>query len=164
LASLFEIPLMEVPDFAADPNDEKWWSGVQEWLKGWGYQLLMLAVPADGQPLNFYALPASPWAIFVGPTEKGGHLHAVVGKLDGLDGSGKAADFIVEHDPLAGLGGDITVSFVGFLLPIDPRRPLKAPEPERPPENALIVPTHFQGSPLLDARGNEIQSEGIKNN
>lgn len=99
VASLLELDLDNVPNFAADPRDT-WWQGFQEWLvdRGW------VAVVLDGD----YPWPG--YSAASGKSPRGDYKHLVIHR------GGKLV-----HDPHpagTGLAGEPEDQWV--LVPLDP--------------------------------------------
>lgn len=103
LASVLELPISQVPHFAAlTTGVSEFWDSVYAWLGTQGYEY----VPTENGPegaLEFNSI--------TGPSPRGnGTYHAVVGR-------GK----IVEHDPhpsRAGISGTEKDWYFGYLVPV----------------------------------------------
>lgn len=121
LASLLEIPLEHVPMFNMERDNGVWWHLVQEFLKSWGYQMVMIKLT---EHTPWYAMPHSPFAIFIGVTKTSQLMHAVVGRVNANYGTDDHVEFELLHDPSEGASGDLDIDHICFLVPIDPRRSL----------------------------------------
>lgn len=106
LASIFEVPLGEVPNFftVGGTEPDKWWKTCRDWLRTKGFGVMSLAV--DSNILSMYE------GIFIvsGKSNRG-FEHAVVFK----DGK-------IIHDPHPSLDGIDEVVSVDMLYPLDPSK------------------------------------------
>lgn len=114
IATLLEIPIGKVPNFADAPEVEGspfpgFWLSLQTWLSQKGLFLLEMQLPPN---MPFMPLPHPVLCIFFGETKRG-VKHAIVGRIEG-------DQFIQVHNPLpeaefaGGVGG------LGFIVPRDP--------------------------------------------
>ncbi len=103
LASILELPIADVPHFAAQTTVAgEFWSAVYDWLEAQGYQYWPGRNPPEGA-LEYHALSGP------SPRTKGG-FHATVG----LNGQ-------VVHDPhpsRSGISGFEPDWYFGYLIPI----------------------------------------------
>lgn len=119
LASLLEVPLKEVPNFAFDlkddPGVDSWHRATTSWAKTRGFLLLTIAATDPGNdPIASGEYGRDFYHIIGGKARRGDKLvnHAVVGK------GGKVA-----HDPNPEYrnGLEVVEDFT-FLIPLDPAR------------------------------------------
>ncbi len=114
VASLLELPIESVPDFALMVDDEpnprfpKFWLELQSFVKKYGYFFLEMRLTKN---TPFMPLPYPALAIFMGDANNGGR-HAVVGRVDD-------DKFIPIHDPFLHSGGLANIESVCFLVPLD---------------------------------------------
>jgi hypothetical protein len=112
IASIFELPLAEVPNFswlgrcANDPTKSDWWYLLRDWLAPRGF--MYFDVPADGAHEDI--VQALGYHLISGKSPRGDWTHTVVGK----------AGQIV-HDPHPDGTGLRTVEMYGVFVALDPR-------------------------------------------
>jgi hypothetical protein len=78
VASILELPMVQVPDFCANPADD-WFTPFEEWLAGRGLFALTMAPPYTSEERD--SMPPLPYIAgggYEGPTGNG--PHAVVHK------------------------------------------------------------------------------------
>lgn len=115
LASIFELDLGIVPDFAlikTDPDAKTptWWIELGSWLSRRGYVFVEVQLHADRA---FFFPPFDFFCIMAGFTKEG-HRHSVVGRV--IDGQ-----FEVEWNPSNdGTAGIESVDSICLLVPRDP--------------------------------------------
>ena len=97
LASIFELPLEEVPHVAASPRG--WWSATQDWLRprGLWMETLEYTVPSEKPIPKGERYPAGWWIAVVDSQLFEGATHAVV--MRGLYVDGTSDPHLVVHDP-----------------------------------------------------------------
>lgn len=106
LASIFEVPLNEVPNFFITAGDEAtaWWAAVREWLRPRGFGIMALQLNDDDRLLD----EVDGWLIVTGESSRGIH-HATIWR------DGKMA-----HDPHPSQCGIRRPLFVNLVYPLDP--------------------------------------------
>jgi hypothetical protein len=119
LASLLELPLDDVPNFAAIESDEpgKWFLALDDWLhdRGLGIVVIYFGGPdaPEGKLPSAY-FPNGLLCVLAGRSKGGPWGHVVVGKIDE---EGRAE---IVHDPNpARTGLDLTWE-VWLIVPLDP--------------------------------------------
>lgn len=103
LASLFEIPIQEIPNFIeAGPDAEDFWSAARAWLRerGWGILPINLGTGFGPECLHGYQM--------VWGTSPRGRTHATIWK-----------DGVMVHDPHPDQSGLSTVEGADLLYPLD---------------------------------------------
>lgn len=111
LASVMELPLDDVPNFAGFPR-ATWQEELDAWLAARGLALLPLET-RRGMPW----VPAGSWVLIVGRSPRGDFAHCIVGHVE-------EGMFAYAHDPhpsRAFIDGDPTTIWV--FLTLDPARP-----------------------------------------
>lgn len=88
VASILELDIADVPNFAAIPGQDGWWKALYEFVFSYGFHLYPVH-PDHGAPEGAY------W-IAVGKSPRGNYNHCVVahGKEIVHDPSGKAGPFL----------------------------------------------------------------------
>ena len=107
LASIFELPIKEVPTFAMK---KYYWDHVQAWLRERGYYVFTLNTGTDGYDQEQLSGVIEGYHTMAGPGPRGCR-HVVVGK------SGK-----VVHDPHPSRAGLLEIDEWDLYIPIDPAR------------------------------------------
>jgi len=104
LASLFELPLDEVPNFwiTGGAGDDEWWGAVRDWLKPRGFGIMTLKLSSETHLELFEGL------LIVSGQSRPGRYHATIWK-----------DGVLVHDPSSHKPG-ITAENVDMLYPLDP--------------------------------------------
>lgn len=107
LASLFEIPLDQVPNFfdVAGDDDSAWWGEVRSWLRARGFGVITVLVDENSR-LDLF----DGWFI-VGGESCRGIGHATIWR----DGQ-------LVHDPHPSKCGIIKADSVDLLYPLDPSK------------------------------------------
>lgn len=104
LASLFEIPLEDVPNFYdAGPDDSDWYNALRDWLRGKGWGFVSISF---GEGLSVNRMEG--WQMVWGKSPRGDHLHQTVwhrGKM--------------VHDPHPDGTGLLTIEGADLLYPLD---------------------------------------------
>lgn len=104
VASVFEVPLESLPDFA--PVNDNWWGALQKWIQLRG--LMPLEIKAHGSDIE--ALEDC-WHLIAGLSPRGKFMHSVVGQRGEL-----------VHDPHPSRGGLESKLFYMVFVAINPER------------------------------------------
>lgn len=105
-ASIFELDLDDVPNFAAVPGDGyEWWDAVQDWLRGRGY----FALVVEDEKMLSFRYPT--YTVVSGKSPRGDFEHVVVYR------NGQMV-----HDPHPSKDGIETVTSAWFLVPLNPSK------------------------------------------
>jgi hypothetical protein len=98
IASVLDLPLDAVPNFAAIEGDA-WWENLQRWLsdRGLGCVCVSLNAPSLDQGGWAWTLADGQWVLLNGKSPRGDWKHVVVGEVV-LDGDGTAS-LQYRHDP-----------------------------------------------------------------
>lgn len=125
IASVLEIPLSDVPNFAELRKGSGFSDVVQEWLAERGMFWLRIRMPRDGdrgrqvetgEEIRFHPIPEC-YCLATGKSPRGDFFHTVVGKITG------GLNFELVHDPhLEGKGLDGMPVCIEFLVPLDPSK------------------------------------------
>lgn len=129
LASLLELPLIDVPNFVKDFGMEYSSEAVQLFLMHRGYFLLEIKLPTvsrgkdkvrkgrrlrRGSDIRYDGVPQGAWCMAYGKSMRGEWYHVVVGYV-------KNRCFEMVHDPQPdGLGIDGLPTTLAFIVPLNP--------------------------------------------
>lgn len=131
LASVFELPIEDVPNFIKDFGAGYFEEAVNLWLRNKGYALLRVRLvtdkpddknkvrkgrmPTTGDEIHFHSLPENMLCIAAGKSPRGEWYHSVVGTI--VDGH----NFELLHDPHPdGTGLDGLPVSLEFFVPLNP--------------------------------------------
>jgi len=105
LASLFELPLSDVPNFfdLAGDDDAKWWAAVRDWLRPRGFGVMFLSLSDPAHLALFEG-----WQIVCGKSARG------------LDHATIWRDGKMVHDPHPSQCGLIAPDGVDMIYPLCP--------------------------------------------
>lgn len=111
LASILELSIDQVPNFAADRGDD-WERAASDWLSLLGLEFLTIGFAHYETFTNtFFACPGR-HCILSGPSTFAGRGHAVVGRVR------EAGGLDVVHDPMPGGRGPLQgFRWVRFIVP-----------------------------------------------
>lgn len=113
VASIFELPLEEVPDFCSIPRWEKW---LETWLAERGFAYLEARLDTDEPAI--YPIPKGVICVVSGHTDRHPtRLHSVVA---GTAGNGVTWDFL--HDPHPAGTFLTRATLLMVFLPLDPSK------------------------------------------
>ena len=111
LASLFELPIAEVPNFyAIDASDDGWWAAVRDWLRHRGFGVMFLELRSPDHLKLFEG-----YLIVSGVSKRGLH-HATIWQ------NGKMV-----HDPHPDSSGLETIEGIDMIYPLSPATLTHAP-------------------------------------